>query len=128
VRRPPAFYDRLRQLFSERKSITTFWSVLVGAGGGDEADGDRRDLSRRLGDFAKGGTSEDSGPDLASYPLSQVPDEGATLVRACSRRIATQYMRSRMTEAQRAAAQAHDSGRHHRRRRHATAAIRMYAT
>ena len=31
---------------------------------------------------AKGSPSEDPGPDLASYPLSQVPDEAAGLVRA----------------------------------------------
>ena len=38
----------------------------------------------RLGGWAtsaKGSTSEDPGPDLASYPLSQVPDEAAVLVR-----------------------------------------------
>ena len=31
---------------------------------------------------AKGSTDEDPGPDLASYPLSQVPDEAAPIVRA----------------------------------------------
>ena len=31
---------------------------------------------------AKGSVAEDPGPDLASYPLSQVPDEAAGLVRA----------------------------------------------
>ena len=31
---------------------------------------------------AKGSATEDPGPDLASYPLSQVPDEAAVLVRA----------------------------------------------
>jgi isocitrate lyase len=31
---------------------------------------------------AKGSSSEDPGPDLASYPLSQVPEEAASLVRA----------------------------------------------
>ena len=31
---------------------------------------------------AKGSNAEDPGPDLASYPLSQVPDEAAGLVRA----------------------------------------------
>src|SRR6266508_40508 len=58
---------------------------------------------------AKGGTSEDPGPDLASYPLSQVPDEAATLVRALlSADRNQQYLRSRMTEAQRAATNARD--------------------
>ncbi len=31
---------------------------------------------------AKGSSTEDPGPDLASYPLSQVPDDAAVLVRA----------------------------------------------
>ena len=31
---------------------------------------------------AKGSITEDPGPDLASYPLSQVPDEAAPIVRA----------------------------------------------
>ncbi len=31
---------------------------------------------------AKGSETEDPGPDLASYPLSQVPGEAAVLVRA----------------------------------------------
>ena len=31
---------------------------------------------------AKGSVTEDPGPDLASYPLSQVPDEASTIVRA----------------------------------------------
>ncbi len=31
---------------------------------------------------AKGSVTEDPGPDLASYPLSQVPDEAAAIVRA----------------------------------------------
>ena len=44
---------------------------------------------------AKGGTSEDPGPDLASYPLSQVPDEAATPGAPCSRRIATSAFRVR---------------------------------
>ncbi|HLB53957.1 MAG TPA: isocitrate lyase/phosphoenolpyruvate mutase family protein, partial [Gemmatimonadales bacterium] len=58
---------------------------------------------------AKGGTGEDPGPDLASYPLSQVPDEAATMVRALLTADRNQrYLRSRMTEAQRAAVPAHD--------------------
>src|SRR5260370_5199268 len=58
---------------------------------------------------AKGGTIEDPGPDLASYPLSQVPDEAATLVRALLTADRNQqYLRSRMTEAQRAVTQAYD--------------------
>ena len=58
---------------------------------------------------AKGGTSEDPGPDLASYPLSQVPDEASAIVRALLTADRNQqYLRARMTEAQRAATKAYD--------------------
>ena len=53
---------------------------------------------------AKGSTTEDPGPDLASYPLSQVPDDAAVLVRALLTADRNQhYLRLQMTEAQRAA-------------------------
>jgi isocitrate/methylisocitrate lyase len=104
-----AFYDRLRQLFGERKSITTFGPYSPG----------QAVTMRRMGiegiylggwaTSAKGGISEDPGPDLASYPLSQVPDEAAALVRALLTADRNQhYLRSRMTEAQRAATPAYD--------------------
>ena len=49
---------------------------------------------------AKGSLSEDPGPDLASYPLSQVPDEAAGLVRALLTADRNQqYLRLRMTDA-----------------------------
>src|SRR6266511_4085886 len=58
---------------------------------------------------AKGSTSEDPGPDLASYPLSQVPDEAAVLVRALLTADRNQqYLRSRMSEKQRDATPVHD--------------------
>src|ERR1700694_1380337 len=53
---------------------------------------------------AKGSADEDPGPDLASYPLSQVPTEAAVLVRALLTADRNQqFARSRMTEAERAA-------------------------
>src|SRR5512132_4358090 len=104
-----AFYDRLRQLFSERKSITTF---------GPYSPGQAVTLKRLgiegiyLGGWAtsaKGSTSEDPGPDLASYPLSQVPDEAAGLVRALLTADRNQrFARAQMTEAQRRATPEHD--------------------
>ncbi|MGE5232687.1 MAG: isocitrate lyase ICL2 [Acidobacteriota bacterium] len=99
-----AFYDRLRQLFAEKKSITTF---------GPYSPGQVVTLKRMgiegiyLGGWAtsaKGSTTEDPGPDLASYPLSQVPDEAAGLVRALLTADRNQqYLRARMTDKQRAA-------------------------
>ena len=53
---------------------------------------------------AKGSVTEDPGPDLASYPLSQVPEEAAPIVRALLTADRNQrFARSRMTEAQRGA-------------------------
>ncbi len=104
-----AFYERLRQLFAERKSITTF---------GPYSPGQAVTLKRMgiegiyLGGWAtsaKGSRAEDPGPDLASYPLSQVPDEASGMVRALLTADKNQqFVRSRMTEQQRAATPAVD--------------------
>jgi isocitrate lyase len=104
-----AFYDRLHQLFAERKSITTFGPYSPGQAVTMKRMGIEGIYVGGWATSAKGGTSEDAGPDLASYPLSQVPDEAATFVRALLTADRNQhYLRSRMTEAQRAATQAHD--------------------
>jgi isocitrate lyase len=77
-----AFYSRLRELFAQGEQITTFGPYSPG----------QAVVMKRLGieaiylggwaTSAKGSKTEDPGPDLASYPLSQVPDEAAGLVRA----------------------------------------------
>jgi isocitrate lyase len=104
-----AFYDRLRQLFAVRKSITTFGPYSPGQGVAMKRMGIEGIYLGGWATSAKGGTSEDPGPDLASYPLSQVPDEAATLVRALLAADRNQqYLHSRMTESQQAAAQVHD--------------------
>lgn len=104
-----AFYDRLRELFAERKAITTFGPYSPGQAVAMKRMGIEGIYLGGWATSAKGGTSEDPGPDLASYPLSQVPDEAATLVRALlSADRNQQYLRSRMTEAQRAATKASD--------------------
>src|SRR5436190_13410742 len=100
-----AFYARLRELFHGRQSITTFGPYSPGQAVAMKRMGIDGIYLGGWATSAKGGTSEDPGPDLASYPLSQVPDEAATLVRALlSADRNQQYLRSRMTEAQRAAA------------------------
>jgi isocitrate lyase len=104
-----AFHARLRQLFSEKKCITTFGPYSPG----------QAVVMKRLGiegiylggwaTSAKGSTDEDPGPDLASYPLSQVPDEAATIVRALLTADRNQhFLRSRMTEDERSRQPAHD--------------------
>ena len=74
-----AFYDRLRQLFAQRKCITTFGPYSPGQAVTIKRMGIEGIYLGGWAISAKGGTSEDPGPDLASYPLSQVPDEAATL-------------------------------------------------
>jgi isocitrate lyase len=98
------FYSLLRELFQAGKSITTF---------GPYSPGQAVTLKRLgiegiyLGGWAtsaKGSTTEDPGADLASYPLSQVPDEAASIVRALLTADRNQlFARSRMTAEQRAA-------------------------
>src|SRR5215470_10202007 len=104
-----AFYPRLRELFNQRRQITTFGPYSPG----------QAVMMKRIGmegiylggwaTSAKGSSAEDPGPDLASYPLSQVPDEAAVLVRALLTADRNQnYQRARMTEKQRAATPLHD--------------------
>jgi isocitrate lyase len=99
-----AFYARLRELFDRRESITTFGPYSPG----------QAVMMKRMGiegiylggwaTSAKGSFDEDPGPDLASYPLSQVPNEASTLVRALLAADRNQrYQRARMGEAERKA-------------------------
>ena len=98
------FYPRLRELFAQRKQITTFGPYSPG----------QAVMMKRMGMegiylggwavSARGSLAEDPGPDLASYPLSQVPDEAAGLVRALLTADKNQHFaRMRMTEEQRKA-------------------------
>jgi isocitrate lyase len=97
-----AFYPRLRELFAARKSITTFGPYSPGQAVTMKRMGIEGIYLGGWATSAKGSTSEDPGPDLASYPLSQVPDEAAGLVRALLTADRNQqYLRLRMTEEQR---------------------------
>ena len=104
-----AFYDRLRELFAEHRSITTFGPYSPGQAVTMKRMGIEGIYLGGWATSAKGSTSEDPGPDLASYPLSQVPDEAAGLVRALLTADRNQqYLRLRMTDDQRAATPAVD--------------------
>jgi len=104
-----AFYARLRELFSQRRSITTFGPYSPGQAVTMKRCGIEGIYLGGWATSAKGSTTEDPGPDLASYPLSQVPDEAAGLVRALLTADRNQaYLRSQMTEEQRAATPAVD--------------------
>jgi isocitrate lyase len=99
------FYDRLRQLFAARKQITTFGPYSPGQAVALKRAGIEGIYLGGWATSAKGSINEDPGPDLASYPLSAVPDEAAPIVRALLTADRNQrFLRSRMPEAQRAAA------------------------
>ncbi len=98
------FYDRLRQLFAERNQITTFGPYSPGQAVALKRMGIEGIYLGGWATSAKGSVTEDPGPDLASYPLSQVPDEAAPVVRALLTADRNQrFARSRLSEAQRAA-------------------------
>jgi len=96
------FYDRLTALFSAREHITTFGPYSPGQAVAMKRMGIEGIYLGGWATSAKGSDAEDPGPDLASYPLSQVPDEAATLVRALVAADRNQqFARSRMSEEER---------------------------
>lgn len=104
-----AFYARLRELFAEKKSITTFGPYSPGQAVTMKRIGIEGIYLGGWATSAKGSVTEDPGPDLASYPLSQVPDEAAGLVRALLTADRNQqFLRLQMTPEQRAATPAVD--------------------
>src|SRR5271165_2284569 len=99
-----AFYTRLRELFQAGKSITTFGPYSPGQAVTIKRFGIEGIYLGGWATSAKGSITEDPGADLASYPLSQVPDEAASIVRALLTADKNQqFFRSRMSEAQRGA-------------------------
>jgi isocitrate lyase len=99
-----AFFERLRQLQAEGKSITTFGPYSPGQAVAMKRMGIEGIYLGGWATSAKGSAHEDPGPDLASYPLSQVPNEAAPIVRALLTADKNQFFaRSRMTEEQRKA-------------------------
>jgi isocitrate lyase len=99
-----AFHARLRQLFAEKKSITTFGPYSPGQAVAMKRMGIEGIYVGGWATSAKGWPDEDPGPDLASYPLSRVPDEAALVVRALLTADRNQFFtRARMTEEQRQA-------------------------
>ena len=103
------FYKRLRELFSKREQITSFGPYSPGQAVMMKRTGIEGIYLGGWATSAKGSTTEDPGPDLASYPLSQVPDEAATLVRALLAADKNQkFMRSRMTDQERKSARKYD--------------------
>ena len=98
------FCARLVELFTQKNCITTFGPYSPGQAVAMKRAGIEGIYLGGWATSAKGSKQEDPGPDLASYPLSQVPDEAAPIVRALLTADKNQFhARSRMTEEQRRA-------------------------
>ncbi len=96
------FYKRLQELFLKQEAITTFGPYSPGQAVTMKRSGIEGIYLGGWATSAKGSVTEDPGPDLASYPLSQVPDEAATIVRALLTADKNQiYSRSKMNEKER---------------------------
>ncbi len=97
-----ALYARLRELFAAGKSITTFGPYSPGQAVAMKRIGIEGIYLGGWATSAKGSFTEDPGADLASYPLSQVPDEAAPIVRALLTADKNQrFARARMSEEER---------------------------
>ncbi|MCV7028367.1 isocitrate lyase ICL2 [Mycobacterium sherrisii] len=104
-----AFYPRLRELFEAKQCITTFGPYSPGQAVSMKRMGIEGIYLGGWATSAKGSTTEDPGPDLASYPLSQVPDDAAVLVRALLTADRNQhYQRLHMSEQQRDSTKEYD--------------------
>ena len=96
------FYSRLRELFAQGRQITTFGPYSPGQAVVMKRMGIEGIYLGGWATSAKGSPTEDPGPDLASYPLSQVPHEAAGLVRALLTADKNQHFaRGQMDEEQR---------------------------
>jgi len=99
-----ALFARLKELFSAGKSITTFGPYSPGQAVAMKRIGIEGIYLGGWATSAKGSVTEDPGADLASYPLSQVPDEAAPIVRALLTADKNQrFARSKMSEEERRA-------------------------
>jgi isocitrate lyase len=103
------FYDRLQELFQKGESITTFGPYSSGQAVTIKRMGIEAIYLGGWATSAKGSVNEDPGPDLASYPLSQVPDDASALVRALIAADKNQHFaRLRMSEEERASQPQYD--------------------
>ncbi len=103
------FHALLRERFVEGRAITTFGPYSPGQAVVQRRHGIEAVYLGGWATSAKGSVHEDPGPDLASYPLSAVPEEAAAIVRALLAADRDQHFaRRRMTPAQRCATPAVD--------------------
>lgn len=103
------FYERLREHFNQKTQITTFGPYTPSQAVMMKRAGIEAIYIGGWATSAKGSVDEDPGADLASYPLSQVPDEAAVIVRALITADRNQaFQRYKMTDEERAATKAFD--------------------
>ena len=96
------FYTLLREKFAKKDQITTFGPYSPSQAVMMKRAGIEGIYLGGWATSAKGSLDEDPGADLASYPLSQVPNEAAGIVRALLTADKNQlYLRSNMSEAER---------------------------
>jgi len=99
-----AFHARLRELFEQRKCMTSFGPYSPGEAVAMKRMGIEGIYVGGWATSAKGSADEDPGPDLASYPLGRVPDEAKAIVRALLTADRNEFhARSRLSEEQRSA-------------------------
>lgn len=103
------FFQRLRDLFESKQQITTFGPYTPSQAVMMKRAGIEGIYLGGWATSAKGSADEDPGADLASYPLSQVPNEAAGIVRALLAADRNQqYQRMKMSEEQRNLTKTHD--------------------
>lgn len=104
-----SFYALLRENFENKKSITTFGPYSPGQAVTIKRAGIQGIYLGGWATSAKGSITEDPSADLAAYPLSQVPDEAAPVVRALLTADRNQkFFRSKMSEEERQKSEEHD--------------------
>ena len=97
------FFQLLREKFDKRDQITTYGPYSPSQAVMMKRAGIEGIYLGGWATSAKGSIDEDPGADLASYPLSQVPNEAAGIVRALVTADKNQhYMRSNMSDGERA--------------------------
>ncbi|MGB5820625.1 MAG: isocitrate lyase family protein [Saonia sp.] len=97
-----AFYSILREHFDQKTQITTFGPYTASQAVMMKRAGIEGIYLGGWATSAKGSMDEDPGADLASYPLSQVPNEAAGIVRALLTADRNQtFQRFKMTDKER---------------------------
>ena len=104
-----AFYKRLQEKNNSKKQITTFGPYTPGQAVMMKRAGIEGIYIGGWATSAKGSADEDPGADLASYPLSQVPNEAAGIVRALLAADRNQHFRRmKMSDEQRRSTKSFD--------------------